>query len=395
MSQERKKILYIITKSVWGGGATYVYDLANNMDPDDFSVSVAAGGQDVLAQKIEEKDIPYFKIKNFQRTINPLKDIFAIFEIISLIKKIKPDIIHVNSSKAGGVVGLSSWLYKRFTGHQPRLIFTAHGWAFAEDRSRWQKGLIKIFSKITCLFYDKIICVSQYDFKLAIKNNITEGSKLVMIHNGIDPDSISFLSREQAQQKLIGRPSPLVIGTIAEWTKNKGLEYLLEALSKINQSNPDKKLDVVLIGSGENPDEEKMRRLIKQYQLENVHLVPYIDKAVNYLKGFDIFVLPSLKEGLPYSILEAMAAKLPIIATNVGGIPEALFSETALTSVSSAFESSPGILLQPKNSQQLAKKIIYLLNSQETARQFAKQAKDKLIREFTLERMVNKTKKIY
>jgi len=216
-----------------------------------------------------------------------------------------------------------------------------------------------------------------------------------MIHNGIDPDSISFLPRKQAQQELIGRPSTLVIGTIAEWTKNKGLEYLLEALAKIDQSNPDKKLDVVLIGSGENPDKEKMQRLIKQHQLGNIHLVPYIDKAVNYLKALDIFVLPSLKEGLPYSILEAMAAELSIIATNVGGIPEALFSETSLNSTGSAFESSPGILVKSKDSQQLAEKIIYLLNSHKTAGQFAQKAREKLIQSFTLKKMVRKTKKIY
>jgi len=371
----KKSILYIITKSVWGGAAKYVYDLATHF-PNEFEVNIAAGGQGKFAQKIKEANIPYFEIKNFQRTINPFKDLLADFEILSLLFKLKPDIIHVNSSKAGGLVGKAVWYYKLFSRRKPHLIFTAHGWAFNEDRPPWQLSLIKIFSKLTSLFYDKIICVSQYDQKIAIENKIAPADKLVAIYNGIDIKAISFLSREQAQEKLLGQTSPLVIGTIAEWTKNKGLFYLLEAVKTISA-------DVILIGSGENPDKEKMYDFVKKHRLKNVYLYEWIDEAVKYLKAFDIFVLPSFKEGLPYTILEAMAAQVPIVATKVGGVPEMIDNNIN------------GLLVPSKNPESIGKKILKLINNPEIAQEMTQRAKEKVVKEFSLEKMIKETKKIY
>jgi len=372
----KKSILYIITKSVWGGAARYVFDLATHLSKDEFRVFVAAGGQGKFAQKIKETNLPYFEIKNFQRTINPFKDLLAGFEILSLLFKLKPDTVHVNSSKAGGLVGKAIWYYKLFSRRKVRLIFTAHGWAFNEDRPQWQISLIKFFSRLTALFCDKIICVSQYDRQIAIENKIAPANKLAAIHNGIDIKAISFLSKEEAQKKLLGKTSPLIIGTIAEWTKNKGLFYLLEALK-------DRPSDVVLIGSGENPDKEKMRDFIKKHNLKNVHLIEWVNNAASYLKAFDIFVLPSIKEGLPYTILEAMAAETPIITTNIGGIPEMIDDNIS------------GILIQPKNSQQLAEKIIYLINNPEIAQEMTQKAKEKVVKEFGLEKMILETKRIF
>lgn len=392
----KKSILYIITKSVWGGATRYVFDLANNLPKDEFKVFVAAGGRGKFAQKIIKQKIPYFIVSNFQQTINPFKDVFAFFEILSLLFQLKPDVIHVNSSKAGGIVGIAGWIYKIFSNQKIKLIFTAHGWAINEDRSKWQIKLIKFFSKITALFYDKIICVSEYDKQIAIKNKIASENKLTTIHNGIDVKNINFLSKEQAQKELINKTSPLVIGTIAEWTKNKGLFYLLEALIYIKDCPSDTVLqgrtvsegqsfDVVLIGSGENPDKEKMYQSTEGHK--NIHLIEFIPNAIKYIKAFDIFILPSLKEGLPYTILEAMAAEIPIIATNVGGIPEMIDNNIT------------GILIQSKNSQILAEKIIELIkiihNDPEKNRITIQKNRKKIEQEFSLEKMVERTKNLY
>ena len=382
----KKSILYIITKSVWGGAAKYVFDLATDLS-NEFEVFVAAGGQEKFAQEVIKQKIPYFSISSFQRSINPFKDIFAFFEVLSLLFQLKPNIIHANSPKAGGIVGAAAWFYKLLTSQKPRLIFTAHGWTFAEERPQWQINLIKFFSKLTALFYNKIICVSKYDNQIAIKNKIAPANKLVTIHNGIDLKTIFFLSRKQAQKKLINKTSPFVIGTIAEWTKNKGLIYLLKAVKKIKEdpsTSSGNKFDLILIGSGENPDKEKIQQFIKKNKLKNIHLIEFIDQAASYLKAFDIFVLPSLKEGLPYTILEAMAAQVPIIASQIGGIPEMINNQ-----------DSSGILIPSKNSRILAEKILYLINNPKIGQQMAQKARGKIEQEFSLEKMIKKTKKIY
>ncbi|MBU2472900.1 MAG: glycosyltransferase family 4 protein [Patescibacteria group bacterium] len=383
----RRRVLYIITKSVWGGAAKYVYDLSTNL-MSGFDVAIAAGlprskagGQGQFYKEVKKTNIPYYQITNFQRTINPFKDLFAFFEILSLLFQLKPDIIHVNSSKAGGIVGLAGLIYKVFYNKEIKLVFTAHGWAFNEDRPQWQISLIKFFSKVTSLFYDKIICVSEYDRQMALKYKIAPERKLITIHNGIDIKNINFLSKEQAQKKLIGRESPLLIGTIAEWTKNKGLIYLIKATQILELK--EKEFDVILIGSGENPDKEKMYDYDKKYNLDNVRLIEFMPEAIKYLKGFNIFILPSLKEGLPYTIIEAMAAQLPIIATNVGGIPEMIENNIN------------GILIEPKNPDLIGEKITYLINNPEKAQVMAQKARQKAEQKFSLNKMIEKTKKLY
>jgi len=374
----KKSILYIITKSVWGGTAKYVYDLSTNLSGD-FNIAIVAGGKGKFYEKIKETDIPYYKINSFQRNVNIFKELLAGFEILSLFFQIKPDVIHANSSKAGGIVGIAGWVYKLLIGKNVKLIFTAHGWAINEDRPKWQIKLIKLFSKITSVFYNQIICVSEYDKKIAIENKLAPEKKLIAIHNGINIENINFLIKEEAQNKLIKKTSSLVIGTIAEWTKNKGLIYLLKAIKKIK----DKKIDLILIGSGENPDKEKLVKFIEKNNLKNIHLIEFIPNAANYLKAFNIFVLPSLKEGLPYTIIEAMIAEVPIIATNVGGIPEMIENNIN------------GILIESKNSRILADKIIKLINSPETIQKLTQKSKQKAEKEFTLDQMILKTKKLY
>ena len=375
-AKKRRLVLYIITKSVWGGAAKYVYDLSINFSGE-FDVSIASRGKDKLYKKAKKANIPYYQISNFQRTINPLKDVFAFFEILSLLFQLKPDVIHVNSSKAGGIVGVAGWCYRVFSNKKIKLIFTAHGWAINEDRTKYQIKLIKFFSKITSIFYDKIICVSEYDRQIAIKNKITCEKKLITIHNGIDIKNINFLSKEEAQNELINKTSPLVIGTIAEWTKNKGLKYFLKAIKRIKN----KKIDVILIGSGENPDKEKMYELTERHK--NINLIEFIPNAVKYIKAFDIFVLPSIKEGLPYTILEAISAKVPVIATNVGGIPEILSSN----------------LIQSKNSRILAEKITEIIdginNNSEKIERIIQENRNKVKQEFNLGKMIEKTKNLY
>lgn len=373
---DKKSILYIITKSVWGGAGKYVYDLSVNMSAD-FEVAVAGGGRGALAQRLEDK-IPYFEIKHFQRDINLFKEPLACLETLRLLFKLKPDIVHVNSSKAGGTVGLAVLVYRLFTFRQIKTIFTAHGWVFVEDRPKITIAVIKFLSKITALFYDKIICVSEYDRQTAINNNIAPSKKLITIHNGIDIKNLNFLPKEEARKKLLNAPSisKPVIGTIAEWHRNKGLFYLLEALKKTDSP-------LILIGGGENKDKEKIYQYIKENNLKNIYLHEFIPNVASYLKAFDIFVLPSIKEGLPYTILEAMFAETSVIATTVGGIPEIIDNNIN------------GFLVEPKNSQQLAEKINYLINNPEIGKMITRKSKEKIVKEFSLEKMIQETKRIY
>ncbi len=432
MQEKTTTILYIITKSVWAGAGKYTYDLATNLPqtslPADkvglpaqarFRSIVAAGGNGELARKIKDADIPYFEIKNFQRNVNVFKEFFAFFEILSLLYTTKPDIIHVSSAKAGGVAGVAAFVYKYSKklaakllkdGHNgkssatlPQVFFSIHGWTFNESRPKWQIFLIKFFSRLTCLFYDKIICVSEYDYKIGLQNKIASAKKMTIIHNGIKPENYNFLPREKARESLRSRTPKsdlgvrlLIIGTIGEFTKNKGQEYLINALkSVVNDEYPVISILIGFDGGEKNNLESKIRKL----KLENkVFLIENLPYAANYLKAFDIFVLPSLKEGLPYVLLEAGLAEIPIIATNVGGIPEIIHPALSMSDLENLKRSDikeTGVLVMPANTEQLTDSIKKLIENQNLRTNLTINARQKILRDFSFEKMLTNTLALY
>lgn len=231
----------------------------------------------------------------------------SFFELLRLFRIEKPDVVHLNSSKAAGVGALAA----RFAG-VPRIIFTAHGWPFWEHRNSVSRGLIYLFSWLTALLSHTIIVVSDYDLKVAQKMPLVR-HKTVRIYNGID------LNSPLGPADVVRQSFPKgvrITGTIGELTKNKNQIALIE------QAKNDSNMYVAIVGDGE--DRLYLKKKIEEYGLDTrVKLFGFM-LASGVLRGFDVFALPSLKEGLPYVLLEAKAAGLPIVATRVGGVGEIL-----------------------------------------------------------------------
>ena len=387
---ERKKILYLITKSEWGGAGKYVYDLALAAKKRGFDVAVAAGGRGELAPKLKKEDIRYFNVEGLQRNVTFIKPFVSGLILLKIFFKFRPDVLHANSPQAAGIAGIALLICRLFAWKRSfQAVYTVHGWSYHEARPKWQNFLIRLFSKITCLFYQKIICVSEYDRQSALKFKIAPAKKLLTIHNGIDPQNLNFLSREEALQKLLGSnprelrgfdPRKPVIGSVGEFTKNKGQKYLIEALGILKKSGEG--FRGLIVGWGE--EEQNLESRIKDLELKNeVRLITGLSPAAPYLKAFDIFVLPSLKEGLPYTLLEAGLAELPIVAANVGGIPEIIENEKS------------GLLVPPKNAGALAQAIERLQSDKKLRDALAKNLYKKVSAEFSKKEMLEKTFALY
>jgi len=385
-----KKILYLITQSDFGGAQAYVYNLATNINQE-YDIVVAGGEQGYngeLYQKLNKKNIKYIYLKHLKRAINPWRDFLALLQIIKLIKSTKPDIIHLNSSKISILGSLAFAFIRGFAicgiriHSRIRIIYTVHGWVFNEPE---RSGLFyKYAEKFTACLKDKIICISDYDQQIALKEKIAPAKKLTTIHNGIK--QINFLSKEQARQKLqqisnIQYPIPnIVIGTIANLYKTKGLKYLIQAIKLLITEY---KLSIATIIIGDGPEQKKLEKLIKQNNLtKNIILAGNIKNAASLLKAFNIYICSSVKEGLSYTIIEAMQAGLPIIATDVGGNPELIIN------------NETGLLVNSKNPQPMAENIIKLINNSTLAKKLGEQAKNNSLN-FGLEKMVKKTEAIY
>jgi glycosyltransferase involved in cell wall biosynthesis len=393
----RKKILFIITKSVWGGAQRYVFDLASHLDDKAFDVAVAAGGHGPMAEKLEAAGVRYIEIASLERDVNTKKETQSFQSLWSLIQRERPDILHLNSSKVGGLGALAGYLLKlRCRLHNahderctsPTIVFTVHGWAFNEDRSKIIKSVIRFLQWFTAWLSDYTIILSNRDYRQAIHFPFIPRKKFILIPLGIPTESIAFLSKRSARTrlgKIIGSPigaKDIIIGTIAELTKNKGLPYLIEAIQHLRTTYADTSIRVCVIGDGE--DKEALEARIRGAGLETVvHLTGFVVDAASYIKGFDYFVLPSLKEGLPYTLLEAMHAGSPIVASRVGGIPDLIEHETN------------GLLVPPKNASALALALHTMLLDEQMKHRFIEAGKQKIKTKFSFETMVNHTVALY
>ena len=329
----KTKVLYVITKSNWGGAQRYVFDMATSIVKDGYDVAVALGNNQItnvkhlvfnnLKDKLKASGIKTITIPNLERDIKIFSEWKVFFNLLKILKVERPDVVHLNSSKIGGLGAFACRIVK-----VKKIVFTAHGWAYKENRNIISKKLISFLSWLTILFSHKTIVVSQDDFNNAPKLFVNK--KIKMIHNGIS--EIKFDDKATARKTLTSRfnlsagrhgldvdKNTLWIGTISELHKNKGLTFTIKAISKLIKRGYN--ISFFIIGDGEERFE--LEQFVKKLGLENnILLLGHIDNASELLKAFDIFTLTSIKEGLPYVLLEAGLAELPTVATYTGGIPE-------------------------------------------------------------------------
>jgi len=374
------KILYVITKSNWGGAQKHVYDLAVGMKEKGHTTVVALGGDGILRKHLEDAGIKTHTITKLTRDMSLAKDSGSFWDIYKIIKRERPDVLHLHSPKAAGLGALAGRMLRA-----KKIVYTVHGWTFNEDRPMVQKGMIAFFSWLTVILCHKTILLSEREYNQALLFPKVK-AKLVLITPGMRQPV--FMSIDGAKQ-FIGKMAnidlaelgkKMIIGTIAELHANKGLSYLIKAMEQIRETHPNTLC--VILGDGE--EKEKLAAMIASAKLEdNVKLLGYIEDASHYLKALNIFILPSLKEGLPYALLEAGFASLPVISTTVGGIPEIVE------------DMKSGVLVQPKNSKELAHSISFMIEHPVMRRQYGTALRDAVMQKFSLQKMIDSVEELY
>lgn len=371
----RKKIIYVITKSNFGGAQRYVYDLAHVLR-DDYDVSVVLGGDGILRQKLTAIGIRTHSLSRLQRNVSIIHDLHTFWHLLRIFRNEKPDIIHLNSSKIGGIGAVAG----RLAGIK-KIIFTAHGWACNEKRNIIAQSCIHVLSWITILLSHTTIMVSQ-SMRAHIRFLIPD-SKIVTIYNGIS--IIPFVERTEARKYLMAknpklRNDTVWIGTLSELHTNKGLDFAIDAMAQITKTH--KNAQFVIMGTGE--EQQRLTRQITQHNLhENVCLLGFVENGAQYVKAFDIFTLTSRTEAFSYAILEAGLAKLPIIASHVGGVPEII--EDGIT----------GLLVAKGNVTEISMAIQTLLDSPTLRTELGENVYRKVIERFSLEILIQKTCELY
>lgn len=406
----KEKILFVITKSNFGGAQRYVFELATRLKKDGNQVAVALGGTGVLKTKLEAEGIEVFPISSAQRDINITKEVKVLWKLYSIIRTYKPTIVHLNSPKIGGLGAVASRtgsLMNVLFGRRgktigadgvitydkrpfvKKIIYTNHGWPFNEPRPEWQQIVIRLFSWLTVFLGGTTIVLSETE-RQDVRGWPFVQHKFVVIANGVG--AFNLINKKEALDKLVGEARATewqsegrtVIGTISELHKNKGLTFALDGLNSYAEQYPDHKIAYVVIGEGEQRAElESQIEKLSALKGTEIVLAGHVNEAREYLQAFDLFLLSSVKEGLPFAILEAGYAGVPVISTSVGGIPEVIQN------------LENGILIPPRRPQEIKNALVYLDEHPEVKNEMIKKFRDKISDTYNFEKIVSDIKKLY
>lgn len=360
-----KKILYIVTKSDLGGVTKYLLEIVNHL-PQAYEPFFIMSNKGYFSEELcklgFEKNIYFVKMTN---SIFDIKThILSNIKTLSLILKIKPDIIHCNSTTAGIVGRISGFLTRT------PVVFTAHGWAFTSGTNKKKQTFYKILETLLASFTKKIICVSEYDRQIALDVMPFFDNKLVTIHNGISDVSNEFKKSEFSKDKL-------KIVMISRFCPQKDPYTLIKAVSELNNDGYNIGLD--LFGYGEELD--KVLATIKNTDCPNIKYKGEISDVTPILKNYDVYSLISNWEGLPIGIIEAMRAGLPILVSYVGGNSECV--------------KDNGFLVKRQDVSDCKIQLKKFLDNKDNLQVFAKNSRCFFEEEFMCEKMVCKTIKEY
>jgi glycosyltransferase involved in cell wall biosynthesis len=358
----KKRILFLITRSEPGGAQSHVLELLQGLEKK-YEVILATGEQGFLLDEAKALGIESYLLPSLTRNISPANDIKAYKEIRDTLLQTKPDLVHTHSSKAGILGRLAA--YKLGI----KNIFTAHGWAFA-DGTPWARKLIGIPTEyIAGKWCDRIITVSHADKRLAVKYHIANQSKICVIHNGI-------ADIEQSLQANPVNEIPILI-MVARVAPPKNFTCLLDALAQI-----DEKYILRVVGDG--PQLSHVQEYARKLGIEkNIDFMGSRDDVPVILASSDIFILASDWEGFPISIIEAMRAGLPIVASNVGGISEAVI------------EDNNGYLVPRDNAEALSHAIRRLLADKKKREKMGRCSRVLFEEQGTTDIMLEEIEKIY
>lgn len=370
--QRKIKILHIAL-SYGGGVEIYIRSLIKYINKDKYENVLICMPQFKM-YKLPEC-ISEIYTMDVKREISPFEDLAAIIKTRKIIKAEKPDVIYCHSSMGGAVGRLAA------LGTKAVVMYNPHGWAFDIKLSFIKKNFYLFLEKMFAVITDRIICISNHEKNIALKNKITENRKLNVIMNGIDIDGINF--DDNSQKNLLNSlgisDNACVIGCVARIDEQKGYDTFVKVAAEIKKTVK----NVVFLWVGEGSKRKEFVELIDQYGLKNdVFITGWVDNVHKYIELFDVGVLFSKWEGFGLSVVELMVHGMPIVVSNVGGIPELIHN------------NKNGILVESENCEEISKVVINIINDVNTAKTYGENARKDAYEKFNVKRMVKETENI-
>jgi glycosyltransferase involved in cell wall biosynthesis len=372
-------ICHIITKLELGGAQEVALHVVSHLDPTKYRAVLISGPGGLLTE--EAQRLPHVEVNILPalgRTIHPFDDLVAFVQLTKLLRQIRPSIVHTHSSKAGILGRWAAWL-----AGVPVIIHTIHGYGITPIQPRWVKSLLVMVERITGWITTQWVAVSQADITKGLVWGLFNNNVL-LVRPGIDPrpfqQTIANSDRERLRMELGAEPGTSLIGTVACLKPQKAPQDFVAVAKQVSAAIPQARF--VLVGDGEL--RSHIEGLLNREGLaDRVRLVGWRRDISNVMHAFDAFLLTSHWEGLPRVLLEARAAGLPIIATQVGGAEEAVANGTE------AYLCTPG------DCSSLAENVLHVLRKETEEGRALERSSCTFPKEFHIDEMVAQYTSLY
>lgn len=362
------KVAFVITRSdTIGGAAIHVRDLSIALGQAGHRVRVFVGGEGMYLGHLTRCGVDAVSVPSLVQQVWPGRDLQAMRDLSKHFKVFRPDLVSTHSSKAG-------WL-GRVVAYRLDIpvLFTAHGWAFTAGVPQPMRTAYGVAEAIASRFATIIVTVSEFDRQLALRWKVAPANRMVTVHNGVPDIPAGALADPRG---IRGTPPTIVM--IARLDAQKDHPTLFHALSTLT----DRPFQVVLIGDG--PHEGELRKMAADLRIgSRVTFLGFQDDVSIHLANAHIFTLVSHWEGFPRSVLEAMRARLPVVASQVGGVPE------------SVRDGQTGFLCPHGDVETLRDRLARLLDDPALRHRMGQAGRSLYLARFTLDRLVRDNIRLY
>lgn len=376
--------MFIITRMVKGGAQNFALSIYRSLSRGKYEITFltgpSSGPEGDYLSELNAYGLNYITVPSLKRDIHPIKDLGALFEICTLIRRIKPTIVHTHTSKAGVLGRIAAKILKvPVIIHQPHGLALGEAWEVLDiPQNPFMRKLLIMLEKSLAKFTTKFITYTEIETKEHLFYGIGKKEQFVTIPYGLDLscfcDKLNNVSRKSPKNR-----SP-IIGSVGRLVTSKGYQYLIEAMASVKQQFPDIKLFVV----GGGPLKNELESSVKKLGLtDNIQFLGVKDDIPQFLSSIDIFVLPTLYESFGIVLIEAHACKKPVVVSDVGSISAVIK------------DGETGLLVPPRNPHAIAEAIIRLLRDEELYKKLCEAGFEYAKRNYGIKKVMEKIEEMY
>jgi glycosyltransferase involved in cell wall biosynthesis len=381
--QRKIKVAHIIARMITGGADENTLFTMEGLDKDKYEVDLITGEEfdkDIL-KKVKNHPFDIIQIKRLKWKLNFLYDPIVLIKLIKMIRKNHYDIVHTHTTKAGILGRIAA----RIAG-VPVIVHGLHGSTFQAFNSGLLNWLLFLFEKFTSRFTDVYISVSKVLSETYIEKGIGKKDNHYTVYSGMElskfyhaRDKISY---QEKYEELGINAGEFLIGNVARLETRKGHQFLFNAFKNVVEEQKYGHVKLLIIGEGNK--RKYLENYVKELNLgDKVIFTGYRKDVEELMALMDIFVLTSLREGLPRVLVQAAAVGMPSVAFNVDGVPEIIK------------DNYNGFLVKAKDVEQLENRIVKYMNNKELVFLHGRNGREFIENKWSIKGMVDRIDKIY